>query len=121
MTAPTPTSGDSGYSRFMRQVVIPWFPVRRLFRAHLILLDFTVGHDTLPNVDRLVRKMYFEQAERHSSAVLLVGLRKLCRRSQWREAAGKIFEGLLAEVTVAVVSEQGAIDLPLLQRGKDFA
>src|SRR6266849_9105062 len=65
--------------------------------------------------------MHFEQAERHSPAVLLEGLRKLCWRSQRAKAAGEIFESLLGEVTVAVVSEQGAINLSLLQRREDFA
>src|SRR6202047_303091 len=111
ITAPTPTSGDSGYSRFMGSS----------FRAYLILLDFAVGHNPLPNLHRLLRKVHFEQAERHSSAILLVGLCNGRRRSQPPQAAGEILESLFAEVTIAVVREQGAIDLPLLQRRKDFA
>src|SRR5260370_4414305 len=65
--------------------------------------------------------MPFEQAERHSPAVLLEGLRKLCWRSQRAKAAGEIFESLLGEVTAAVVTEQGAINLSLLQPREDFA
>src|ERR1019366_9149420 len=92
-----------------------------LFRAHLILFDLAVGHDPFPNVDRPVRKVYFEQAERHAAAILLGGLREFRWRSQRAKAAGEIFQSLFGEVTVAVISEQGAIDLTLLQRGKDFA
>src|ERR1035438_1654499 len=100
ITAPTPTRGDSGYSRF----------ISRLLRSHLILLDLAVRHDPFPNLDSLLRKMHFELAERHSSAILFGGLRKFLWRTQRLQTAGEIFERLLGEVTIAVVSEQGAID-----------
>src|SRR5208337_2152706 len=98
-----------------------WIYGCRSSRSHLILLDLAVGHDPFPHLDRLLRKVHLEQAEGHSSAILLGGLRKFCRRSQRSKAAGEILESLFGEVTVAIVGEQGAIDLTLLQCREYFA
>src|SRR5271157_6505368 len=108
MTAPTPTSGDSGYSRCIL------IGSSLLLRGHLILLDLAVGHNPFPDFDRLLCKTHVEPAERHASAAFLIGLRKFCRRSHRSETAGEIQERLFGEVAVAVVGEQSAIDFPLL-------
>src|SRR5580658_6294359 len=92
-----------------------------LFRTHLILLDLAVRHDPFPDLNRLLRKVRFEQSERHASAILLVSLGKLGWRSQRSKAAGEILESLLGEVTVTVIGERGALDSTLRERREYFA
>ena len=86
-----------------------------LFRADLELLDFAVGHDTFPDINRLACKPDLETMEGHASAFALLSLVERFGYAERREARRKIFDCLVGEVAVAILRKQVTVDSSLLK------
>ena len=91
-----------------------------LFRPYLILLNLSIGHDSFPHFESLLREMHFEQPERHASSLRLRHLLEFQWRAQRPQAVAEILKRPLGEIAVAVVREQFAINFALLQSSENF-
>src|ERR1700738_2368982 len=76
-----------------------------------VLLEFSVGHLVGGHLQVTVGKGYGEDSQYHASAGFLGGLFEGERWAQWLQAGGKVVQRLLVEVGVAVLGEEGAVDV----------
>ena len=84
-----------------------------------VLFQLSVGHLVGGHLQLAVGKGHGEDAEHHAAAGFLFGLFEAERRAQGLQAGGKVLQGLLVEVGVAVVGEQAAVDVPVREPIED--